>query len=53
MLQFVVARPPTLGPDAWRLAKQLKAVGGNLQMPPWALALAVTRSDAWFLHDRP
>nr|BFE60779.1 hypothetical protein GCM10020063_053050 [Dactylosporangium thailandense] len=53
MLQFVVARPPTLGPDAWRLAKQLKAVGGSLQMPPWALALAVTRSDAWFLHDRP
>jgi hypothetical protein len=53
MLQFVVNRPPAPGPGAWQLAKQLKAVGGNLDMPPWQLALAVTRSNAWFLHDRP
>jgi len=35
------------------LAGQLKAVGGSLQMEQWMLALAVSRSDAWFLHDRP
>ncbi|MEU6072962.1 DUF4253 domain-containing protein [Micromonospora sp. NPDC047074] len=53
MLQFVVTRQPEPGEQAWQLAKQLLAVGGNLQMAPWQLALAVTRSDAWFLHDRP
>ncbi|WP_144022872.1 DUF4253 domain-containing protein [Asanoa hainanensis] len=53
MLQFVVARQPALGEQAWQLALQLLAVGGSLQAPSWELALAVTRSDAWFLHDRP
>jgi Domain of unknown function (DUF4253) len=53
MLQFVVARQPTLGEQAWELALQLLAVGGSLQSQSWELALAVTHSDAWFLHDRP
>lgn len=53
MLQFIVSRQPAPGEQAWQLAQPLMAVGGNLQMPPWQLALAVTRSDAWFLHDRP
>ena len=53
MLQFVVSRQPNLGEQAWQLALQLLAVGGSLQSQSWELALAVTRSDAWFLHDRP
>jgi len=53
MLQFVVGRQPAVGEPAWELAGQLKAVGGSLQMEQWMLALAVSRSDAWFLHDRP
>lgn len=53
MLQFAVGRQPALGEQAWQLALQLLALGGNLESPPWALALAVTRSEAWFLHDRP
>jgi hypothetical protein len=53
MLQFVVGRRPALGEPAWQLALQHLAVGGSLQTPPWQLALALTRSDAWFLHDRP
>jgi hypothetical protein len=53
MLQFVVARRPALDEQAWQLAEQILAVGGSLQMPPWQLAFALTRSDAWFLHDRP
>ena len=53
MLQFVVGRQPALGEQAWQLALQHLAVGGSLQTPPWELALALTRSDAWFLYDRP
>jgi hypothetical protein len=53
MLQFVADRQPALGEPAWQLALQQLAVGGSLQTPPWELALALTRSDAWFLHDRP
>jgi hypothetical protein len=53
MLQFVVSRRPALGEQAWQLALQHLAVGGSLQTPAWELALALTRSDAWFLHDRP
>lgn len=53
MLQFVVGRRPALGEQAWQLALQHLAVGGSLQTPSWELALALTRSDAWFLHDRP
>lgn len=53
MLQFVVGRQPALGEQAWQLALQLLALGGSLQSPSWELALAVTHSDAWFLHDRP
>lgn len=26
---------------------------GSLETPPWEPALALTQSDAWFLHDRP
>ena len=53
MLQFVTTRRPALGEPAWQLALQHLAVGGSLESPPWELALALTRSDAWFLHDRP
>ena len=53
MLQFVVSRQPAPGEQAWELAGQLKAVGGSLQVEQCILALAVSRSDAWFLHDRP
>jgi hypothetical protein len=53
VLEFFVARSPALGEQAWKLAGQLKALGGNLGMPRWELALALTSSDAWFLHDRP
>ncbi|MFJ8580019.1 DUF4253 domain-containing protein [Micromonospora sp. NPDC093277] len=53
MLQFVVGRRPALGEQAWQLARQLLALGGSLDSGRWELALAVTRSDAWFLHDRP
>jgi hypothetical protein len=53
MLQLVVGRQPAAGEQAWELAGQLKAVGGSLQFEQWMLALAVSRSDAWFLHDRP
>ncbi|MFE9959731.1 DUF4253 domain-containing protein [Micromonospora sp. NPDC005299] len=52
-LQFVVSRQPQPGPPAWELAGQLLAVGGSLQHEQWQLAMAVARSDAWFLHDRP
>jgi hypothetical protein len=53
MLQFVVGRQPAPGEAAWELAGQLKALGGSLQMERWMLAMAVARSEAWFLHDRP
>lgn len=52
-LQFVVSRQPQPGMPAWELAGQLLAVGGSLQHEQWQLAMAVARSDAWFLHDRP
>jgi hypothetical protein len=53
MLQFVVARQPALGDPAWQLAIEHLATANSLQAEPWELALALTRSDAWFLHDRP
>ncbi len=53
MLQFLVGRPPTDPWDAYDLAGQLKDVGGSLQMYRYELALALPRSNAWFLHDRP
>ncbi|MEV0731562.1 DUF4253 domain-containing protein [Polymorphospora sp. NPDC050346] len=53
MLQFVVARQPAPGDQAWELAGQLLAVGDNLQVSQSVLAIVVSRSDAWFLHDRP
>ncbi|GAA0812005.1 DUF4253 domain-containing protein [Spirilliplanes yamanashiensis] len=53
MLQFVTERRPAPGPQAWDLAGQLMAIGGSLQCEQWQLALALTRSDAWFVHDRP
>lgn len=52
-LHLVVARQPQPGPPAWELAGQLLALGGSLQHKQWQLAMAVARSDAWFLHDRP
>jgi hypothetical protein len=53
MLQFTAQRRPEPGPQAWKLAGQLMAVGGSLQCEQWQLAIALTRGDAWFLHDRP
>lgn len=53
MLQFLVGRPPVDPWEAYELAGQLKEVGGSLQMYQYELALALPRSDAWFLHDRP
>ena len=53
VLQFVTRRRPAPGAQAWELAGQLMAVGGSLQCERWQMALAVTRSNAWLLHDRP
>ncbi|MEH0822132.1 MULTISPECIES: DUF4253 domain-containing protein [Micromonospora] len=53
MLQFTAQRRPHPGPQAWELAKEQLAVGGSLQCEQWQLAIALTRGDAWFLHDRP
>jgi hypothetical protein len=53
MLQFTVERQPDLGEPAWELAGQLMALGESLQEERWMLAMAVTESDAWFLHDKP
>lgn len=53
MLQFVAARRPAVGEEAWGLALQQLAVGGSLQAAPWELALSLTQTDIWFLHDRP
>jgi hypothetical protein len=53
MLQFTAQRRPEPGPQAWELAGQQMALGGSLQCEQWQLAIALTRGDAWFLHDRP
>jgi hypothetical protein len=53
MLQYVTRRRPRLGDEAWELAGQLMAVGSSLQCEQWQLAIALTRGNAWFLHDRP
>ena len=52
MLQFLVARPQDLE-TAYELAGQIKAVGGSEQSARYELSPALTRGDAWFLHDRP
>ncbi|WP_416901326.1 DUF4253 domain-containing protein [Micromonospora echinospora] len=53
MLQFTAQRRPQPGSQAWELAGQQMALGGSLQCEQWQLAIALTRGDAWFLHDRP
>lgn len=53
MLQFVVSRRPSLGDEAWELAGQHKTFANHLEADQWLVALALTRSNAWFLHDRP
>ena len=53
MLQFVVSRRPALGDEAWELAGQHKALANHLEDDQWLVALALTRSDEWALHDRP
>lgn len=53
MLQFLVGRPPQDLESAYELAGQIKIVAGSEQSMRYELALALTRSDAWFLHDRP
>ncbi|SDT41379.1 DUF4253 domain-containing protein [Actinoplanes derwentensis] len=53
MLQFVVGRRPETADDACELAYQITLLAGNLEMNLWETALAVTRGDEWFLHDRP
>ncbi|MEU4624680.1 hypothetical protein AB0G04_32500 [Actinoplanes sp. NPDC023801] len=49
MLQFIAERRPQPGQQAWELAGQLMA----LECEQWQLAIALTRSGEWFLHDRP
>ncbi len=53
MLQFVVSRTPAPGREAWDLERQIMTMAGSLQDPPWMRALALERTDTWFLHDRP
>ncbi len=53
MLQFVVARHPDFGPDAWTLAGQHLAVGNSLWISRLALAWDLSLRDTWFLHARP
>ncbi|GIE32426.1 hypothetical protein Ait01nite_054710 [Actinoplanes italicus] len=53
MLLLTAGRRPAPGDEAWELAVQLKGFATNLEPNPWEIALAVTRGDEWFLHDRP
>jgi hypothetical protein len=53
MLQFVVSRPPASGQEAWNLNRQIAIMAGSLQDPDWMRALALERTNTWFLHDRP
>lgn len=53
MLQLEVHRPPAPGDDAWTAARQILALGPNLEIHPWELAVAVPHSEAWFIHNRP
>ena len=53
MLQFIAPRRPVSLDDAWRLAGQQLRVGGSLQVDRDDLALALLRTDFWFLHERP
>lgn len=53
MLQFEVGRPPASGQQAWDLNRQIMIMAGSLQDPHWMRALALERTNTWFLHDRP
>jgi hypothetical protein len=52
-LQFSVGRRPALGDEAWDLAVQLKTFANHLESDHWMVALALTRSNEWYLYDRP
>jgi Domain of unknown function (DUF4253) len=53
MLQLVAARRPSPGDEAWNLAHQHKCLASHQDADRWQLALALARSDEWFLHSRP
>jgi hypothetical protein len=53
VLQFQVGRRSAPGDDAWTAAGQLKALGPNLEMSRWELAVALPGGDAWLVHNRP
>lgn len=53
MLQLVAARRPTPGDEAWNLAHQHKSFASHQDADRWQIALALSRSDEWFLHSRP
>lgn len=53
MLQLTVGRRPRTAEEAWALSGQLLAWARSLQMAQWELAVVLTRSETWFLHDRP
>jgi len=53
MLQFVVARPPSPGDDAWAVAGQILAQSSHLDISQWELAVAVADGETWVIHRRP
>ena len=53
MLQFIVSRQPASGQEAWDLNRQIATMAGSLQDRPWMRALALERTNIWFLHDPP
>ncbi|GAA1610057.1 hypothetical protein [Actinoplanes couchii] len=53
MLQLVVGRRPEEPDDAFEVAYQIALLASHLEMTVWEIALAVTRGDEWFLHNRP
>jgi uncharacterized protein DUF4253 len=52
MLQLAAHQPPTPGDDAWTAARQILALGPNLDTSNgnWP---SRSRSDAWFIRNRP
>ncbi|GGQ67796.1 hypothetical protein GCM10010166_42230 [Couchioplanes caeruleus subsp. azureus] len=52
-LQFTTRRRPEPGTQAWKLAGQQMAMGEASSANSGRLAIAFTRGDEWFLHDRP
>lgn len=53
ILQLVVERPPQSREDAWTVAGQILGMASHLEMARWQLAIALPRSKAWYIHNRP